>query len=51
MNADFQDSKNGDFVKSRNSLKFIIPAETGIQLSQAVLGSRFRGSGGFSDFL
>jgi hypothetical protein len=38
-------------VKSRNSFKFVIPAKAGIQLNQAVLGSRLRGSDGFFDFL
>jgi hypothetical protein len=30
---------------------FVIPAKAGIQLKQAFLGSRLRGSDGFSDFL
>jgi hypothetical protein len=39
-----------DFVKSRFYSIFVIPAEAGIQLNQAILGSRLRGSDGFSDF-
>jgi len=39
------------FVKSRFYPVFVIPAKTGIQLNQEVLGSRLRGSDGFSDFL
>jgi hypothetical protein len=43
--------KIDDLVKNRNSLNFVIPAEAGIQLNQAVLDSRLRGSDGHSDFL
>ena len=38
-------------VKSRFYPVFVIPAKAGIQLNQAVLGSRLRGSDVFSDFL
>ena len=38
------------FVKSRFYLVFVIPAKAGIQLNQAVLGSRLRGSHVFADF-
>jgi hypothetical protein len=38
-------------VKSRFYPVFVIPAKAGIQLNQAVLDSRLRGSDGFSDFL
>jgi hypothetical protein len=31
-----------EFVKSRNSIKFVIPAEAGIQLFQDVLDPGFR---------
>jgi hypothetical protein len=37
-------------VKSRFHPVFVIPAKAGIQLNQAVLGSRLRGSDGFSIF-
>ena len=40
-----------EFVKSRFYPVFVIPAKAGIQLNQAVLGSRLRGSDGFFDFL
>jgi len=40
-----------DLVKSRFYPVFVIPAKAGIQLNQAFLGSRLRGSDGFSDFL
>ena len=40
-----------NLVKSRFYAVFVIPAKAGIQLNQAVLGSRLRGSDGFSDFL
>jgi len=46
-----QYSNIDDLVKSRNSIEIVIPAKAGIQLNQAVLGSRLRGSDGFSDFL
>jgi len=44
-------AKNDEFVKSNFYHLFVIPAKAGIQLNQAVLGSRLRGSDGFSDFL
>jgi hypothetical protein len=40
-----------EFVKSLFYPLFVIPAKAGIQLNQAVLGSRLRESDGFSDFL
>jgi hypothetical protein len=40
-----------DLVKSRLYPVFVIPAKAGIQVNQAALGSRLRGSDGFSDFL
>jgi hypothetical protein len=43
--------KYDGFVKSHFYPDFVIPAKAGIQLNQAVLGSRLRGSDGFSDFL
>jgi hypothetical protein len=42
--------KTDGFVKSRFYSGFVIPAEAGIQLNQAVLGSRLRGSDGFLTF-
>jgi uncharacterized membrane protein YcgQ (UPF0703/DUF1980 family) len=39
------------FAKSRFYPVFVIPAKAGIQLNQAVLDSRLRGSDGFFDFL
>jgi len=39
------------FVKSRFYPLFVIPAKAGIQLNQAVLDSRLRGSDGVFDFL
>jgi hypothetical protein len=47
----FKKGKNDGFVKSRFSPDFVIPAKAGIQLDQATLGSRLRGSDGFSNFL
>jgi hypothetical protein len=38
------------FVKSRFYSGFVIPAKAGIQLNQAVLGPRLRGSDGFLTF-
>jgi len=38
-------------VKSHVYPFFVIPPKAGIQLNQEVLGSRLRGSDGFSDFL
>jgi len=38
-------------IKSRFYPVFVIPAKAGIHLNQEVLGSRLRGSDGFSDFL
>jgi len=38
-------------VKSRKSPVFVIPAQARIQGNQGVLGSRFRRSDGFGDFL
>ena len=40
-----------DLVESHFYRVFVIPAEAGIQLYQAVLGSRLRGSDSLSDFL
>jgi hypothetical protein len=40
-----------DLEKSRFYAVFVIPAKAGIQLNQAVLGSRLRGGDGFCDFL
>jgi hypothetical protein len=37
-------------AKSRFYPVNVIPAKAGIQLNQEVLGSRLRGSDGFSDF-
>jgi hypothetical protein len=42
---------NDGFVKSRFYPVFVIPAKAGIQLNQAVLDSRLRGSDGVFDFL
>jgi hypothetical protein len=42
--------KYDDFVKSRFFPVFVIPAEAGIQLNQAVLDFRPRGSDGLSGF-
>jgi hypothetical protein len=49
--AHFQVSNFDGFVKSRFYPVFVIPAKAGIQLNQAVLDSRLRGSDGFFDFL
>jgi hypothetical protein len=47
----FYETINFDgFVKSRFYPGFVIPAKAGIQLNQAVLGSRRRGSDGFLTF-
>jgi hypothetical protein len=43
--------KDDGFVKSRFYPVFVIPAKAGIQLNQAALDSRLRGSDGFFDFL
>jgi hypothetical protein len=43
-------TKFDGFVKSRFYSGFVIPAKAGIQLNQAVLGSRLRGSDGFLTF-
>jgi hypothetical protein len=40
-----------DLAKSGFYPDFVIPAKAGIQVNQSVLGSRLRGSDGFSDFL
>jgi len=42
--------KIDDLVKSLKIPLFVIPAKAGIQLIQAVLDSRFRGSDGFLTF-
>jgi hypothetical protein len=42
--------KSDGFVKSRFPPCFVIPAKAGIQLIQAVLGSRLRGGDGFLTF-
>jgi hypothetical protein len=42
--------KIDDLVKSRFHAVFVIPAKAGIQLNQAGLDSRLRGSDGFPDF-
>ncbi len=47
----YSNNKNDEFVRSTFYHLFVIPAKAGIQLNQAVLGSRLRGSDGFSDFL
>jgi len=39
-----------DFVKSRNSIEFVIPAKAGIQLFQKVLDPGFRRGDGSRDF-
>jgi hypothetical protein len=39
------------FVKSRNSIEFVIPAKAGIQLFQDVLDPGFRRGDAPSDFL
>jgi len=44
-------SKVDGFVKSRNLLFWVIPAQVGISLLQHVMDSRFRGSDGLRDFL
>jgi hypothetical protein len=46
-----QYSKNDDLVKSRNSIKFVIPAKAGIQLFQDVLDPGFRRGDASRDFL
>jgi hypothetical protein len=43
--------KLDDFVKSGLYSVLVIPAEAGIQLIKAILGSRLRGSDGLPDFL
>jgi hypothetical protein len=43
-------SKIDEFVKNHSYSVFVIPAEAEIQLNQAFLGSRLRGSDGFFDF-
>jgi hypothetical protein len=40
-----------DLVKSRNSIKFVIPAKAGIQLFQDVLDPGFRRGDALRDFL
>jgi hypothetical protein len=40
-----------DLVKSRNSIKFVIPAKAGIQLFQDVLDPGFRRGDASRDFL
>jgi hypothetical protein len=44
-------SKIDDLVKSRNSIKFVIPAKAGIQLFQDVLDPGFRRGDALRDFL
>ena len=43
--------KLDDLVKSRNSIKFVIPAKAGIQLFQDVLDPGFRRGDASRDFL
>jgi hypothetical protein len=43
--------KFDDLVKSRNSIKFVIPAKAGIQLFQDVLDSGFRRGDALRHFL
>jgi hypothetical protein len=43
--------KNDDFVKSRNFIKFFIPAKAGIQLFQSLLDPGFRRGDASRDFL
>jgi hypothetical protein len=43
--------KNDDLIKSRNSIKFVIPAKAGIQLFQDVLDPGFRRGDASRDFL
>jgi len=43
--------KFDDLVKSRNSIKFVIPAQAGIQLFQDVLDPGFRRGDASRDFL
>jgi len=38
-------------VKSQETPAFVIPAKAGIQETQALVDSRFRGSDGLGDFL
>jgi len=40
-----------DLVKSRKTPIFVIPAKAGIQGTQPLVDSRFRGSDGLGDFL
>jgi hypothetical protein len=51
LSNSFRANRIDQFVKSRFLPDFVIPVKMGIQLNQAVLGSRLRGSDGFSDFL
>ena len=50
-NLKFLLSKIDEFVKSRNSIEFVIPAKAGIQLFQAVLDPGFRLGDDPRDFL
>jgi len=43
--------KCDEFVKSRNSIEFVIPAKAGIQLFQDVLDPGFRRGDDLRDFL
>jgi hypothetical protein len=45
------DHDKDDFVKSRNSVGFVIPAKAGIQLFQGVLDPGFRRGDASKDFL
>ena len=44
-------TNRNDFVKSRNFIKFVIPAKAGIQLFQGVLDPGFRRGDASRDFL
>jgi hypothetical protein len=44
-------AKNDVFVKSRNSVEFVIPAKAGIQLFQKALDPGFRRGDASRDFL
>jgi len=51
QSAPFRNTKSDGLVKSRNSIKFVIPAKAGIQLFQDVLDPGFRRGDASRDFL
>jgi hypothetical protein len=51
LNLSFFQQKFDGFLKSRNSIKFVIPAQAGIQLFEDVLDPGFRRGDNLSDFL